>query len=215
VVREFADISSYQDVVRASRYAAAGHALLAVKATEGTSWVDPNHGENAARAHGAGLDVWHYHFAHPDTDPDAVGEVSHFWRTVRPHYQPGDRLVLDVELHHPEGPAGLVRYTHALDTHVIRISGVHPVLYTYDALLRETGPTWQVVSGDWWIANYGGRVRRLGYGRRMIAQQYTDGTVGGDPKRFAGIGQCDGDRLQRWYARRLAKERAARRKLRH
>lgn len=198
--RTFADVSEYQQPPRMSRYAATGALLIAIKATEGTDWIDPRYVENVTHAHGAGLAVWHYHFAHPDSDPDAVGEAGHFWRTVEPHYHPGDRLVLDIELHHPEGAAGLCRYTAALDQHLIRISGIHAVAYTYDALLRETGPHWQVVSGDWWIANYGGRVRRLGAGRRMVAQQIADNA------RVPGIlGPVDQSRLQLWYARQYAK----------
>lgn len=210
MVREFADVSAYQDRFEATRYRASGHVVVALKATEGTDWTDPTHAARAQAAHGAGLDVWHYHFAHPDTDPDAVGEAAHFWAVAKPHYQAGDRLVLDVELHHPGGAAGLVRYTAALDAHLHHISGVHPVLYTYDALLRETGPSWQVSSGDWWVANYSRKPARLGSGRRMIAWQYTDGEVGGDPKRFAGIGQCDGDRLSFWYSRQVVADRRRR-----
>lgn len=210
--RTFADLSSYQERFNAAQYSRAGHRLVMLKATEGVDWIDPTHADRAAAAHGYGLDVWHYHFAHPDTDPSSVGEAAHFWQVVRPHYQPGDRLVLDIELHHPDGPGGLVTYTTELDRHVINISGVHPAAYTYDALLRETGARWQVVSGDWLIANYGGRVRRLGAGRRMVSQQYTDGQVGGKPQRFAGIGQCDGNRLAWWYSRKLAAERRRRHK---
>jgi GH25 family lysozyme M1 (1,4-beta-N-acetylmuramidase) len=212
---QFADISDYQDRFNAASYAAAGHTLVAIKATEGTGWVSATHAARCAAAHAHGLEVWHYHFAHPDTDPSEAGEAGHFWRTVRPHFHPGDRLVLDIELRHPDGPAGLARYTTALDSRLIHISGVHAAGYTYDALFRETGGIWQISSGDWWIANYNGRPSRLGHGRRMIAWQQNDGEVGPGPKRYAGIGQCDGDRLQYWYARRLAKERARRRQARH
>lgn len=184
-----------------TRYAASGALLIACKATEGTTWVDPTHAENARNAHGAGLAVWHYHFARPDADPDAVGEAGHFWSTVKPLYKPGDRLVLDIELQHPAGPAGLVAYTHALDGHLHHISGVHAVAYTYDSLLRETGRSWQVSSGDWWIASYGKRPARLGAGRRMVAWQQTDAA------RFPGIaGTVDGDLLAFWYGRKYARQ---------
>lgn len=209
-VREFADISDYQERFDAGRYAAAGHLLVAIKATEGTSGLQSKYAERVAAAHGRGLGVWHYHFAHPDTDPGEGGEASHFWTNVRPHFHAGDRLVLDVELRHPGGPAGLIAYTSTLDARLLHISGQASILYTYDALLRETGPKFRTKSGEVWLAKYGGWVWPLGGGRRMIARQYTDGEAGGDPKRYAGIGQCDGDRLQRWYFRQLLRERRRR-----
>lgn len=204
--RRFADVSEFQPELNAHRYRAAGPRLIAVKATQGTDWTDPTYIEKVTHAHEAGLLVWHYHFADVASDPGEDGEAAHFWRTVKPHFHPGDRLVLDIEQRHPDGAEGLIGYTRKLDSRLHNISAQAAIGYTFDALLRETGPGWQVISGDWWIANYGGRVRRLGAGRRMLAQQTAEGHPGEQATRFPGIGYADVDRLQLWYALRLSRQ---------
>lgn len=197
----FADLSDYQPRFEAVQYRKGGHPLVALKATEGTDWISSVWEQRARAAHEAGLPVWHYHFCHPDTDPDGTGEAAHFWRTVAPHFHNGDRLVLDIELHHPQGAAGLVIYTHRVDQRLTTISDQQAIAYTYSALLDETGPAWNVASREWWIANYGSRVWTAGRNRRLVAQQFTE------HERFAGIGTCDGNRLL------LAGRRSARRQV--
>lgn len=196
----FADLSEYELRFDAGAYRKAGHLLVMLKATEGQTWVDPSYAEKVLHARQWGLEVWHYHFAHPDTNPDERGEAAHFWRTVQPHYRPGDRLVLDVELHHPDGAAGLVRYTATLDQRLHSISGQLAILYTYLALIRETGPKWQVQSRQWHVADYSSLVRSIGAGRQVIAQQTSDHVY------FAGIGYSDGNVL--FDAGLLARRRA-------
>src|SRR5258708_28077374 len=109
--RLFADISDYQERFDALAYVRGGHRLVMIKATEGVDWASINHGPRADAAHGAGLHVWHYHFAHPDSDPDAIGEAAHFWRQTRPHYHPDARPRLHSELPHPHPPPHLLKHT--------------------------------------------------------------------------------------------------------
>lgn len=208
--RWFVDISNYTERFEAHRYAAGGSPLVAILATDGLDFTSDRHATDAAHAHEAGLIVWHYHFARPEADPAGAGEAAHFWQHARPHYQPGDRLVLDLERHHPSGRAGLISYTHQLAGRLHNISGVHAVGYTYDSLLRETGPGWQVASSDWWIASPSYRPRRLGAGRRMIARQTRLDGAGVGPERFPGVTGFDVDQLALWYSRRLARERRRR-----
>lgn len=210
--RDFVDISNYTARFQAHRYAKAGPMLVAILATDGPGFVNPRHAEDAAHAHGAGLDVWHYHFCRPEVDPSAIGEAAHFWRTVRSYYHPGDRLVLDVEQRHPRGLAALAEYTARVDSKVHTISGVHPAGYTYDSLFREVGRQFQVASGDWWIAKPDGVLLPLLHGRRAIARQVRLDGVGKGPVRFPGVEGYDVDVLARWYARRVARDRARRHK---
>lgn len=181
--------------------------MVGILATDGLSFVSPTYAEQAAHAHGAGLRVWHYHFCRPESDPQAHGEMAHFWRTVRPHYQPGDRLVLDVERNAPGGIADLITYVRACDSRLHRISGIAECCYMPDSLFRACGPALQIISGEFWIASWGGKVARLGHGRKMVAQQISDGHEGEQPYRMPGIGACDVNRLQRWYLRRLRRNR--------
>jgi hypothetical protein len=186
--------------------------VVGVLATDGEDFVSDKHAEQAQRAHEAGLDVWHYHFCRPENDPAGVGEASHFWAHVKPHYQRGDRLVLDVEQRHPQGLAALCSYVASVDTRLHNISGVAAVGYTFDSLLREAGRHLQVISGHWWIAKPDGLLAPLGAGRRCIARQVRLDGVGKGPVHFAGVEGYDVDQLKWWYARALAADRRRRHK---
>ena len=129
---------------------------------------------------------------------------------MQPHFRHGDRLVLDVERLPAGGPAELVGYVGRVDARLHNISGQAAIGYMPDSMFRSCGPKLQVISGDWWIASWGGTVKRLGAGRRMIAQQISDGKDGSEPMRVPGIGNCDTSRLQFWARRRLVKQRARR-----
>lgn len=208
--RVFPDINNYTGRFEAHHVATAGALVVGVLATDGLRFDSPAHADQAAHAHEAGMSVWHYHFCRPEANPTGAGEVTHFWRTAKPFYQPGDRLVLDVERMHPGGLAQLVAYVRRLDISLHRLTGIAQATYMPDALFRRCGPELQVISGDFWIASWGGRVRPLGHGRRMIAQQISNGQEGFEPFRYPGIGACDTNRLQRWYMRRLLRDRARR-----
>lgn len=210
--RIFPDINNFTSRFEAHHAATAGALIVGVLCTDGLDFVSPTHAEQAARSHDAGLPVWHYHFARPEADPDGNGEMTHFWKHAKPHYRPGDRLILDVERQHPDGPGGLVRYVRHIDYMLHRISGIHEAAYMPDSLFRQCGPNLQILSGEFWIASWGGTVRPLGHGRRMIAQQISNGKEGTRPFSYPGIGPCDTNRLQRWYTRQLLHERAQRRR---
>jgi hypothetical protein len=213
--RIFPDVNNYTARFEAHQVASAGAIVAGVLATDGTGFTSPAHAEQAAHSHEAGLDVWHYHFARPEQNPTGAGEMGHFWRVVKPCWRRGGRLVLDVERMHPKGIAALVSYVRELDTRLHGISGVAEACYMPDSLFRQCGPGLQIISGDFWIASWGGKVARLGRGRRMIAQQISNGQEGFEPFRYPGIGACDTNRLQQWYARRLVRDRARRHRAGH
>ena len=204
--RYFVDISNYTTRFQAGRYAKSGSLLVGILATDGVDFTSERHAEDAAHAHEAGLKVWHYHFCRPERDPAAAGEMNHFWSYVKPWYKHGDRLVLDVEQRHPNGASGLVGYVGESDAKLDRISGVQCVGYTFDALLRETGPRLQVRSREWWIAKPDGFLFPLGAGRKCIARQVRLDGVGKGPVHFAGVEGYDVDQLARWYLRTLRRK---------
>jgi GH25 family lysozyme M1 (1,4-beta-N-acetylmuramidase) len=210
--RIFPDINNFTERFNAHQVASGGALVVGILATDGVGFTSPTYAEQAQHAHGAGIPVWHYHFCRPEQDRLGVDETPHFWRVVKPHFHRGDRLVLDVERSHPQGLAQLRRYVHMLDERLHELSGIHQATYIPDSLFRALGPELQTRSGDFWIASWGGRVARLGHGRRMIAQQISNGQEGSQPFRYPGIGACDTNRLQRWYVRRLQRERRERSK---
>lgn len=210
--RDFVDISNYTARFQAGRYAKSGPMLVGILCTDGVGFVSERHKDDAAHAHEAGLDVWHYHFARPEQDPGGIGEAGHFWANAKPAYHAGDRLVIDLERWHPAGVGALPGYLAGLDTKLHHISGIEAAGYTFDSMLREVGRELQVKSGDWWIAKPDGALLPLLGGRRCIARQVRLDGVGKGPSRFPGVEGFDVDRLAFWYARRLAADRARRRK---
>lgn len=206
-LRYFPDVNNFTGRFDVHQVRSAGALIVGILATDGTGFVSPTYAEQAAHAHEARLIVWHYHFARPEQDPAGVSEMGHFWRTARTRFKRGDRLVLDVERTHPQGSAALVTYIKRLDRTLHELSGIHEVPYMPDSLFRDCGPNLQTLANEFWMASWGGRVARLGHGRKMIAQQINDGVDGFEPTRYPGIGRVDMNLLQRWYTRRVLAER--------
>lgn len=82
------DVSSYQP----STYNTSGLSFSIVKATESTSYVNPEHDAQVACARNAGLVVGHYHYA---TGTDSTAQVAYF--AAHANVQPGDLVMLDWE----------------------------------------------------------------------------------------------------------------------
>ena len=82
------DWASYQSAVMPTD----GLTYAFIKATEGTSYINPKHDAQVAYSRAQGLVVGHYHFARPGTVAD---QVSYFLRHAAP--QSGDILCLDWE----------------------------------------------------------------------------------------------------------------------
>lgn len=188
----FADISNNNAVAfNAHAYASAGHLLIGLKASEGTTFTDGTHGLRADTAHGARVAVLHYHFC---SGFDAINEARHFWTVVKPKWKNGDRLAIDIEqpaLGRLGGRAPA--YLSAFDQELHKLSGQEAIGYTFRSALSSS---LKVRSDKWWVAAFGnvwpaGARRHLPSGT-MWAWQYTDGTIGAaGPRGAAGIGRCD------------------------
>ncbi len=79
------DISHWQGTIDWAQVAGAGKRFAYMKASEGTSFVDPTYPTNRAQAKANGLYVGAYHFAGPGPVPgDAEAEADHFVDTAQP-----------------------------------------------------------------------------------------------------------------------------------
>ena len=85
---EFADIASYQAAADLTAYAAAGYDRLLVKATEGTTYLNPHYMTWWRLARSLGLACGAYHFARPSrarpgllAAPDAAHQMGDGYRT--------------------------------------------------------------------------------------------------------------------------------------
>jgi GH25 family lysozyme M1 (1,4-beta-N-acetylmuramidase) len=94
---QFVDISNYNTVTSWTDYRN-WSSRIALKSSEGTSYIDPTFATNRANAKAAGVtDIWHYHFARPDLNNDPVKEAQFQARTVG-EIGANDLVILDLEV---------------------------------------------------------------------------------------------------------------------
>jgi hypothetical protein len=82
------DVASYQS----TSYSTAGLGFVFVKATEGTSYVNPHHAGQVATGRAHSLVVGHYHFARPGS---MTAQAAYFLKQAAP--KAGDVLAFDWE----------------------------------------------------------------------------------------------------------------------
>lgn len=98
--------------------------FLIAKATEGTGYTDPTAAHWRATVTKAGKRFGLYHFARPDTGNGATAEADWFVTAGNP--QPGDLVVLDIEVHGPSPAAWVNEWC----TRVHQRTGARPIVYT-------------------------------------------------------------------------------------
>lgn len=119
-----------------------------IKATEGTSVIDPMFGTNWNQAKAAGLQVGAYHFFHPNQDPKA--QALSFMRVMGPLAKDDLDPVLDWETH---GKGELDSAAFWLKT-VEFDTGRRPIIYSCASYFDELGnPDW-LSSYELWVADY-------------------------------------------------------------
>lgn len=184
----FGDISSNNSEFHAPTYRATGHVLIGIKATEGTSYVDPPHHAwtiDALREH---LAVIHYHFARPDLGTNPELEALHFLRTALPLADGRAYLALDLERATPQGYAADPAWSRKFDEYVRAHSRFKPILYANQSTL-EGSDAW--LTGDpkrVWDAAWGPEPDYAPPGYECVIRQISGGT-----ESLPGIGPCDID----------------------
>lgn len=191
----FADISNNNRSYNAVEYAKAGHVFVAIKATEGVSYVDANHRAWVLHSHLHHIGVAHYHFARPDLNNSATAEAAHFLGVVNPLAGPRDYLVLDLERATPNGWAHDPEWSSEFDAYVQHASRFHTVLYASRSVLDTSDAFLFGDNRRVWDADWSGDPNYAPKGYTVLFRQYTDGVSGPGPREFAGIGRCDGNRM--------------------
>lgn len=203
--RYFADISSNNPAFSARGYKDAGHILVAIKATEGDTYVNPRYLQWVIEAHRHGIAVVHYHFGRPDLHAEPGDEAWHFLATVLHHTGPNDYLALDLERPAIGGWTRDPSWSHGFDEYVQVHCRFHMILYASQSDL-ETSDGW--LAGDnrrVWVADWSTDRVVAPKGYVVLLRQYTDGVTGPEPHSFAGIGRCDGDIMSRELHERLTR----------
>ncbi|MFI5064612.1 MAG: glycoside hydrolase family 25 protein [Streptosporangiales bacterium] len=107
-----------------------------IKATEGTTFTDPDFGTNWRQSGAIGLVRGAYHFGHPGNP--AAAEVSAFLAVVRAQgLHSGDLLALDLETTDGLQPAQVASYAQAWCDGVARATGHTPVVYTFLSFAQQ------------------------------------------------------------------------------
>ena len=145
------DLSHHNGLVDLAQAKAAGILGVIHKATQGTSFVDPNYQSNRVQAQVNGLFWGAYHFG---VGADGVEQADHLLDVVKPG--PQDLLVLDLEAN-AQGPSMTLEEARAFVTHINQSVGRFPGLYAGHYLkdLLGTG-TDPVLANCWfWLSQYG------------------------------------------------------------
>ncbi len=147
--RWFPDVSSNNGPVDVEQVVAGGLPIFAIKATQGTTYANPYHRDQAQRTHLLYTPVLHYHYADP---ADAVAQAQWFWSAVRPVWRAWDRMALDFEV-----VAALPRqFVDEFCVELGTLSGSSGILgYTNQSRYVSDRLSGAVPSGRWWIADYG------------------------------------------------------------
>ena len=191
----FADISSVQPEYNAQMYANAGHLLIAIKSTEGLGYVNPYHRGQALHSGLEHVAVAHYHYARPDLGNNPEDECKFFLTNTAYLLGPYDYVILDIERATPQGWSHDPAWSFQWDEYLRAHSRFKAILYASRSTLEQY---------DTWLIGDPRRVHDADWsatpdyappGYTCVFRQYTDGIVGPEPHRYAGIGQCDGNRM--------------------
>ncbi|KAJ3966309.1 glycoside hydrolase family 25 protein [Lentinula raphanica] len=131
------DVSHFQGTIDWSSVAANGISFVFIKATEGTTFLDPNFSDNYIGATDAGLIRGGYHFAHPDSSSGAT-QANYFLAHGGGWSADGITLpgMLDIE-YNPSGDecyglsaSAMVSWIQDFSNTYESQTGRYPIIYT-------------------------------------------------------------------------------------
>lgn len=187
-VLRMVDLSSNNGTPDLAKHYAAGYRIIALKATESTTYNWPGDDALTARWHALGGKVVHYHFARPGS---ARAQADYFLSAVAGRWADGDLLCLDAEV---DGVNGAFAQAFINRCHAKR-PNAGGLVYGPPYFLRDHGIK---PAHGWglWIADYEGKVDFIPPGwERWTARQFTDKATG-----IPGIpGAVDHSRIRREF----------------
>ncbi|MDI5963328.1 lysozyme [Streptantibioticus silvisoli] len=191
------DVSAYQGAVDWATAAANGGQFAYVKATEGTSYTNPDFSQQYNGSYNAGMIRGAYHFATPNTSGGAA-QADYFVSNGGGWSADGKTLppMLDIE-YNPYGDecydlsqADMVSWIAAFSNEVLARTGRYPTIYsTTDWWTTCTGNSSAFsATNPLFVADYNGTVGTLPAGwAAWTFWQYADsGTFPGDQDYFDG-----------------------------
>jgi GH25 family lysozyme M1 (1,4-beta-N-acetylmuramidase) len=191
------DVSGYQGSVNWATAWANGAKFAYVKATESTTYTNPDFAQQYNGSYNVGMIRGSYHFATPDTGGGAA-QADYFIAHGGGWSADGKTLpgALDIE-YNPYGAtcyglsqASMVSWIHAFANEYHARETVYPVIYsTYDWWSTCTGNnSGFATTSPFWVAKYATSAGTLpaGYGFYTFWQHADSGTFPGDQDYFNG-----------------------------
>lgn len=167
-MKTFCDLSSNNGRVQRQKAIAETDGVI-IKATEGSSYVNPYMTECYELANSNHKMIGFYHYARPEKNSQPIVEVLHFIRTVYP-YIGKYPMFLDWE-----GAAVLSSQQWARDFLDVfyRITGVRMCIYCSESVCRVVGP--YVADGNYglWVAKYSSKKPNISPWRVKLLWQFT------------------------------------------
>jgi uncharacterized protein with LGFP repeats len=159
---EGADVASYQHPGGAgidwAAYARSGRTFAVVKATEGTGYTNPYFAGDWTATTAAGLQHAAYHYARPALPlSTATDQAKYFVQRIGAGHARGELPpVLDLEVSGGLSTTDLVAWTKRWLSTVQRLTGVVPVVYSYQYFwITAMGDTHAFAAYPLWVASYG------------------------------------------------------------
>jgi GH25 family lysozyme M1 (1,4-beta-N-acetylmuramidase) len=176
--RNFVDLSSNNGpaALDAKAYAAAGHVLIAIKATDGAGYVNPDWQAQTHVAHEARVPVLHYHFAEKVGSAVSQGRFFLTHLTTSGEYHPYDAIALDIE--REQGISDPVAFIRSFDGYCRAHGFKNLIVYSEASYFVEHGVGMKPHNGRLWVADYGAALpagfTRGGTFGTPWARQFTD-----------------------------------------
>lgn len=144
------DVSHYDGTIDWSVAHGSGIDFAFVKATEGTTFVDPTFATNWAGMKKAGVVRGAYHFFHSNVNP--VAQADFVTKTVGA-LEPGDLpIVIDLEVTDGNPESTVISTATAFLAAVTKATGVTAMIYTSPAFLSDFS---SFTGNPLWVANWG------------------------------------------------------------
>ena len=154
-----------------------------VKATEGTTYLNPYFGADWRDSSAAGLFHGAYHYARPSAALGSAGaQAQAFANAIGPQQVPGTLPpILDLEETGGLGPAALISWTSDFLVAVQAATGRTPMIYTYPSFWRNAmAGSAAFTSYPLWIASYGvSSPPTLGWANWTFWQYTSTGSIDG------------------------------------
>ncbi len=145
------DVSSYQGNPNWTSVKNSGKTFAFTKATEGTTYVNPDFAANWAHMKSAGLIRGAYHYGHPGTDP--VAQANFFYNTVHP--TTGDlQMTLDIETTDGKNPTQVRSWIVSFINRIQALTGRPGIIYTGYYFWKNSAGNGSNLNCPLWLAAY-------------------------------------------------------------